>query len=67
MEIPDEIKEVQRALITEAGQILNTRGAIHFKNKDQEEAIKDWNSAIDVWTKILPDNDSIANPISVRS
>jgi hypothetical protein len=66
VDVPEELHDVRRALQTEHGQILNTRGAIHFKNKEGDLAIQDWLSAIDIWVKLLPETESIANPLFVR-
>jgi len=66
IEVPEELETARRALANEAGQIINTRGAIHFKNRELKEAIKDWNEAIDIWTQILIETESIADPLFVR-
>lgn len=64
--MPQELEGRRRALKTENGQILNTRGAIHFKKGDKAAALKDWQAAVDVWAELLPQTDSLANPLFVR-
>lgn len=63
MEIPEDLLTVRRALQTEAGQIMNTRGAIRFKNKETAEAIADWNKAVEIWSQLLIETDSVASPL----
>jgi tetratricopeptide (TPR) repeat protein len=63
MEIPVELDTVRRALQTELGQIMNTRGAIHFKNRELTQAIEDWNKAIEIWTPVLIETESVASPL----